>query len=235
MASNVIYHGGPVIAGGMPVWPFLGTERLVCQLEVQHAAEALLQRCRGSGLYADNGQYTDSSGQAPTGADSEVNVTSHEQMEAATDPEASGWFGPGGLTDEIGNECAGVFGPISDQGAEIYFNGHPYITAKREDNAISGCALTSHNLQGWSHRSEMQSSSGECRPAIHPPQHGRRTLQNRAVCGQPPEQPRNFQVLSRSAAGSAPILEVTLRVRPPCRLTRRIRLTRERCDMGRLR
>jgi hypothetical protein len=37
-------------------------------------------------------------------ADAEVNVTSHEQMEAATDPGASGWFGPGGLTDEIGDK-----------------------------------------------------------------------------------------------------------------------------------
>jgi hypothetical protein len=75
-------------------------------------------------------------------ADAEVNVTSHEQMEAATDPEASGWFGPGGLTDEIGDKCAGVFGPVNAQGADIYFKGHPYILQKEWDNAISGCALT---------------------------------------------------------------------------------------------
>ena len=75
-------------------------------------------------------------------ADAEVNVTSHEQMEAATDPEASGWFGSGGLTDEIGDKCAGVFGPVNAQGADIYFKGHPYILQEEWDNAISGCALT---------------------------------------------------------------------------------------------
>jgi hypothetical protein len=63
-------------------------------------------------------------------------------MEAATDPEASGWFGPGGLTDEIGDKCGGVFGPVNAQGADIYFKGHPYILQKEWDNAISGCALT---------------------------------------------------------------------------------------------
>ena len=75
-------------------------------------------------------------------ADAEVNVTSHEQMEAATDPEATGWFGPGGLTDEIGDKCAGVFGPINAHGADIYFKGHPYILQEEWDNTISGCALT---------------------------------------------------------------------------------------------
>jgi hypothetical protein len=75
-------------------------------------------------------------------ADAEVNVTSHEQMEAATDPEASGWFGPGGLTDEIGDKCAGVFGPVNAKGADIYFKGHPFILQEEWDNAVSGCALS---------------------------------------------------------------------------------------------
>lgn len=47
--------------------------------------------------------------------------TSHEQMEAATDPEASGWFGPGGLTDEIADKCVGVFGPLDAKGADASF------------------------------------------------------------------------------------------------------------------
>jgi hypothetical protein len=75
-------------------------------------------------------------------ADAEVNITSHEQMEAATDPEASGWFGPGGLTDEIGDKCAGIFGPLNAKGADVYFKGHPYILQEEWDNAVSGCVLT---------------------------------------------------------------------------------------------
>jgi hypothetical protein len=75
-------------------------------------------------------------------ADAEVNVTSHEQMEAATDPEASGWFGPGGLTDEIGDKCVGVFGPLNAKGGDVYFKGHPYILQEEWDNAASGCVLT---------------------------------------------------------------------------------------------
>jgi hypothetical protein len=75
-------------------------------------------------------------------ADAEVNVTSHEQMEAATDPEASGWFGPGGLTDEIGDKCGGVFGPLNAKGADVYFKGHPYIVQEEWDNAVSGCVLS---------------------------------------------------------------------------------------------
>jgi hypothetical protein len=75
-------------------------------------------------------------------ADAEVNVTSHEQMEAATDPEASGWFGPGGLTDEIADKCVGVFGPLNAKGGDVYFKGHPYILQEEWDNAVSGCVLT---------------------------------------------------------------------------------------------
>ena len=75
-------------------------------------------------------------------ADAEVNASSHEQMEAATDPEASGWFGPGGLTDEIADKCAGVFGRLNARGGDVLFKGHPYMVQEEWDNAVSGCALT---------------------------------------------------------------------------------------------
>ena len=75
-------------------------------------------------------------------ADAEVNVTSHEQMEAATDPEASGWFGPGGLADEIADKCVGVFGPLDATGADLHIKGHRYIVQEEWDNAAAGCALT---------------------------------------------------------------------------------------------
>jgi hypothetical protein len=80
-------------------------------------------------------------------ADAEINVTSHEQMEAATDPEASGWFGAGGVfKDEIGDKCVGVYGPLNEDGADVFFKGHPYIVQEEWDNAVSGCVLPGRKL-----------------------------------------------------------------------------------------
>lgn len=75
-------------------------------------------------------------------ADAEINITSHEQMEAATDPAASGWFGPGGLGDEIGDKCVGVYGSLNKDGADVFFKGHPYIVQEEWDNAVTGCVLS---------------------------------------------------------------------------------------------
>ena len=75
-------------------------------------------------------------------ADAEVNVTSHEQMELATDPEATGWFGQNGLLDEIGDKCVGQYGPLDRHGADISMNGHRYVVQEEWDNAASGCVLT---------------------------------------------------------------------------------------------
>ena len=75
-------------------------------------------------------------------ADAEINITSHELIEAATDPAASGWFGPGGLSDEIGDKCIGVFGQLNGDGADVSFNGHSYIVQEEWDNAVSGCVLS---------------------------------------------------------------------------------------------
>jgi len=251
--SNVVYHGGPVMAGQMQVYAIFWEPR---GSSVSPKFNMLLRRyfrdVGESGLYANNKQYADGSGQAPGGArlagtfvdrspypatpvlqdsdirnevahamsvqgwqpaithlffvytaasesicvaffgscsppagslcgyhfgfrtpggvvlyagmpyagnslplcyglrtspnrdiaaDAEVNVTSHEQMEAATDPEASGWFGPGGLADEIGDRCVGVFGPLNAKGADFYVKGHSYIVQEEWDNAVSGCAL----------------------------------------------------------------------------------------------
>ena len=74
-------------------------------------------------------------------ADAEINITSHEQVEAATDPEGSGWFGPGGFSDEIGDKCVGVFGPLNAHGADVSFHGLPYIVQEEWDNVVSGCVL----------------------------------------------------------------------------------------------
>jgi hypothetical protein len=76
-------------------------------------------------------------------ADAEINLTSHEQMELATDPEGTGWFDTTGFFNgEIGDKCAGVFGPLDATGADVYFNGHPYIVQEEWDNAVSGCVIS---------------------------------------------------------------------------------------------
>jgi hypothetical protein len=79
-------------------------------------------------------------------ADQTINVTSHEQMEAATDPLLSAWVdttNPNG--GEIGDLCAWTFGPGNFQGADVLWNKDPYIAQQEWSNAISGCTLTTNN------------------------------------------------------------------------------------------
>lgn len=77
-------------------------------------------------------------------ADQTINVTSHEQMEAATDPLGNAWIdytNPNG--GEIGDLCAWQFGPENSQGADVVWNNHGYIVQEEWSNAISGCTLNS--------------------------------------------------------------------------------------------
>jgi hypothetical protein len=73
-------------------------------------------------------------------ADSTINVTSHEQIEAATDPLISAWYDSSGA--EIGDKCAWTFGSVAANGSNVTWNGHPYIVQQEWDNAKSGCVLT---------------------------------------------------------------------------------------------
>ena len=74
-------------------------------------------------------------------ADLTINVTSHEQMEAATDPfPSSGWVDSGG--QEIGDKCAWTFGPRGGDGSDVNFNGDPYLLQQEWSNAIGGCAIS---------------------------------------------------------------------------------------------
>lgn len=73
-------------------------------------------------------------------ADSTINVTSHEQIEAATDPLLDAWFDSSG--DEIGDKCNFNFGPTLASGGDVVFNGHPYILQQEWDNAQSDCVLS---------------------------------------------------------------------------------------------
>jgi hypothetical protein len=73
-------------------------------------------------------------------SDAEMNATSHEQIEIATDPiPGFGWLDRDG--QEIGDKCAFIFGPLMKNGANVIFNGHPYILQTEWDNARSRCVL----------------------------------------------------------------------------------------------
>ena len=77
--------------------------------------------------------------QTPNGnadADTEVSPTSHELMEAITDPDtATGWFDSSGF--ENGDECAYVFGVTQGTKGALYnqvINGHHYLTQEEFSN-----------------------------------------------------------------------------------------------------
>ncbi|GHO59695.1 hypothetical protein KSB_81700 [Ktedonobacter robiniae] len=73
-------------------------------------------------------------------ADQTINVTSHEQMEAATDPLLNAWYDSSG--SEIGDKCAWKFGSLNSSGGDVTWNGHSYIVQKEWDNHVTGCVLT---------------------------------------------------------------------------------------------
>lgn len=73
-------------------------------------------------------------------ADLTINVTSHEQMEAATDPLLNAWYDNQGA--EIGDKCAWTFGPRGSNGGDVTWNGHSYLVQREWDNAKTGCVLT---------------------------------------------------------------------------------------------
>ncbi|HZO75347.1 MAG TPA: hypothetical protein VFB60_24285 [Ktedonobacteraceae bacterium] len=81
-------------------------------------------------------------GSSPNGddADQTINVTSHEQMEAATDPLLNAWFDSSG--QEIGDKCNFTFGPLDAQGGDVNWNGDEYIVQEEWDNAIGGCTIS---------------------------------------------------------------------------------------------
>ena len=72
-------------------------------------------------------------------SDSTINVISHEQNEAATDPLLNAWYDASG--SEIGDKCAWNFGPTKNYGGDVKLGGHPYEVQKEWDNKVSGCVL----------------------------------------------------------------------------------------------
>jgi hypothetical protein len=73
-------------------------------------------------------------------ADQTINVSSHEQIEAATDPLLNAWYDNSGF--EIGDKCAWKFGARNASGADVTWNGHGYIVQKEWDNKKASCVLT---------------------------------------------------------------------------------------------
>ena len=73
-------------------------------------------------------------------ADLTLNVTSHEQMEAATDPQGNAWIDSSG--NEIGDKCAWTFGPRGSDGGDISLNGNSYLLQQEWDNNQGGCVMS---------------------------------------------------------------------------------------------
>lgn len=73
-------------------------------------------------------------------ADSTINVTSHEEMESATDPQGTAWFDKSG--NEIADKCAWHFGSLNSRGGDVSWNGDAYYVQKEWDNHTSGCVLS---------------------------------------------------------------------------------------------
>jgi hypothetical protein len=85
--------------------------------------------CRAGGQTEPNGDD----------ADLTINVSSHEEIEAATDPLLNAWFDSSG--SEIGDKCNFTFGSLTNNG-DLNINGHTYEVQKEWDNAKRACEMT---------------------------------------------------------------------------------------------
>ena len=75
-------------------------------------------------------------------ADSTINVLSHEQMEAVTDPLLNAWYDA--LGNEIGDKCAWTFGNINLDGnlANAQWRNDFYLVQQEWSNADSNCVIS---------------------------------------------------------------------------------------------
>jgi hypothetical protein len=89
-----------------------------------------------------SGCRTPSSPNNDIAADSTINVTSHEHMEAVTDPQLDAWYDLTG--QENGDKCAWDFGSRSLNGgtANVQWNTHYYVVQQEWNNSIGGCSLS---------------------------------------------------------------------------------------------
>lgn len=85
----------------------------------------------------ESGEYPN----GDTGADSELNVTSHENIETITDPLGTAWYDSSG--NEIGDKCNFTFGsPLGGSAGAQYneqINSANYYLQEEWSNAAGGC------------------------------------------------------------------------------------------------
>lgn len=73
-------------------------------------------------------------------ADKTITGISHEQIEAATDPLGNAWVDAEG--NEVADKCVGDFGPLNAAGADVVWNGDPYLVQEEWDNHTSQCRVS---------------------------------------------------------------------------------------------
>ncbi len=73
-------------------------------------------------------------------ADLTINVSSHEEIEAATDPLLNAWFDANG--QEIGDKCNFNFGRRNSHNGDLTINGHTYEVQREWDNNRNGCVMS---------------------------------------------------------------------------------------------
>lgn len=97
--------------------------------------------------YPDSSCYTsDGSQRFPNNlaADAAVNVTSHFQFEAITDPLFTSWREDNDDVVENASECEGIFGPVlPGKKGNSYYGGHTYDVQAQASNADEGCVVGS--------------------------------------------------------------------------------------------
>jgi hypothetical protein len=75
-------------------------------------------------------------------ADSEISLTSQEQVNIQTDPFLSAWFDTTNATGEISDKCARIYGTVNaTDGHNFIMNNHKYILQEEWSNVIGGCTL----------------------------------------------------------------------------------------------
>ena len=77
-------------------------------------------------------------------ADAAINLTSHFQMEAITDPLFNAWREDNDDVMEISSECDHVFGPrLPGKKGNSHYNGHTYDVHAMASNKDEGCVVGS--------------------------------------------------------------------------------------------
>jgi hypothetical protein len=69
-----------------------------------------------------------------------LGAVSHEMIESNTDPLLNAWQGTGGISDEIGDKCAFIYGYVAPDGTSVVLNGNRYQIQEEFSNDVTACA-----------------------------------------------------------------------------------------------